>query len=202
MKSRIMFIGGVPGVGKTSISGYIARIMGIDIVLSSDYLREFLRPFAPESSHLGTSVYDAWKFHGDMNDDNIIRGYLDQAKPMMEGINRVISRALANGEDLVIESLYFVPEMMDKGITEEIFMAYIYIQDPELHRSRLEDRVNYTHRNSPGTRLAAHLREYRAIMDYTMRKASESGIGLYMTDHYEQARERLLADFKVFAGQG
>lgn len=175
MNSRIMFIGGVPGVGKTSISGYIARNTDIDIVLSSDYLREFLRPFAPQESHLETSVYDAWKFYGDMSDDNIIRGYLDQARPIMGGINRVIARALANGEDLIIESLYFVPDMMDEMVLKNAFLAYVYIDDPDLHRSRLEDRINYTHRNSPGSRLAAHLKEYRTIMDYSMDMARGRG---------------------------
>ena len=33
-KSKIILIGGVPGVGKTSISGYIASRLVINIVMS------------------------------------------------------------------------------------------------------------------------------------------------------------------------
>jgi 2-phosphoglycerate kinase len=62
-KARIIFIGGIPGVGKSSISGYIASRLCIDIVLSGDYLREFARPLihGDEGRILNVSVYDAWK---------------------------------------------------------------------------------------------------------------------------------------------
>ena len=73
-KTKIILIGGVPGVGKTSLSGSIAASNGINIVLSGDYLREFLRAYKNESAEiLGYSVYDSWKYFGDMTVDNIIK---------------------------------------------------------------------------------------------------------------------------------
>ena len=74
----MIFIGGVPGVGKTSLSGILSKKLGIDIVLSGDYLREFIRPLLkdPESIKLlSTSVYDSWKAFGNKTRDNIIKGF-------------------------------------------------------------------------------------------------------------------------------
>ena len=64
-KKVVILIGGVPGVGKSSISGYLSRELGFDIVLSGDYLREFLRPFIKSDQQIASSsVYDSWKFFG------------------------------------------------------------------------------------------------------------------------------------------
>ncbi|WP_162509717.1 AAA family ATPase [Thermogymnomonas acidicola] len=44
LKAPVVLIGGIPGVGKTSMAGAVARMLDIDIVLSGDYLREMVRP--------------------------------------------------------------------------------------------------------------------------------------------------------------
>ncbi|MGC8608522.1 MAG: mevalonate-3-phosphate 5-kinase [Thermoplasmata archaeon] len=197
-KPLIAVIGGVPGMGKTSISGYIARNLGIDIVLSSDYLREFIRPFSEkiDGGLIETSVYDAWKFFGEMNSDNIIKGYLKQSAIINEGMNRVISRAAGNGEDLIIETLYFVPSQMDVPGSVNAKICYIYAEDEFIHRKRLEERENYTHKNSSGKRLSAHLFEYRAIMDYTVGECRKYGIKTFDNSDYDRTRNDILEYMK------
>ncbi len=190
----IGIIGGVPGMGKTSISGSVARNLGIDIVLSSDYLREFLRPFSEkmDSEVIETSVYDAWKFYGEMTGENIIRGYLDQSAIINSGMNRVVSRAAANGEDMIIETLYFVPSQFAIPDSADVRMCYIYTEDENTHRKRLEERGSYTHRNSPGKRLSAHLEEYRTIMKYTIEECKKYKINTFENSNYEETRDQIM----------
>ena len=78
--SYIFLLGGVPGVGKTSISGHIARELGINIVISGDYIRESLRPFFPVDDVINMSVYDSWKMFGENTDENLIKGFIEQGK--------------------------------------------------------------------------------------------------------------------------
>ncbi|WMT51535.1 MAG: mevalonate-3-phosphate 5-kinase [Ferroplasma sp.] len=166
----VVLIGGIPGVGKTSISGYIGREFNINIVLSGDYLREFLRPYA-ESGLMEVSVYSAYSAFGEKNNENIIKGYVEQSKSMYPGINAIFRRALRNGEPLILETLYFIPEMLDEDIRDKIIKIYIHISDMDLHSTRLKERINYTHLNSPGERLVEQLPVYSVMEKYSMERS-------------------------------
>ncbi len=163
----VVLIGGIPGVGKTSISGYIGRELNINIILSGDYLREFLRPYA-DNGLMDVSVYSAYSLYGEKNDENIIKGYIGQSKSMYPGINAIFRRSLKNGEPLILETLYFLPEMLDEDIRDKIIKIYIHISDNNTHSERLKERINYTHLNSPGERLVEQLPVYSVMEKYSM----------------------------------
>lgn len=190
----VLLIGGVPGVGKSSISGYIARKLAIDIVLSGDYLREFARGTVTgdKLETLNSSVYESWKKYGEMNRENIIRGFTDQSEALMHGFSRIIDRAFTNGEKLIIETLYFIPEMIPQDTLKECASLYLYISDRDVHRNRLIDRTNFTHVNSSGERLASHLYEYRLMMERSIESADRMQILTLDTMDYEGAREKAL----------
>ena len=186
----VYIIGGVPGVGKTSMSGKLASELGIDIVLSGDYLREFLRPYDAGGS-IAVSVYDAWKAHGVMSRETVIMGYLDQAAYLSEGIRRIIRRSRRDGERVILETLYFTPEMWQEDSGNSAAIAYLYVQEETVHRDKLLSRTSYTHLNESGERLAAHLFEYRTIMDYSLETCSRLSIPAIETSDYEAAYEKL-----------
>jgi mevalonate-3-phosphate-5-kinase len=200
-RAKIILIGGVPGVGKTSISGYVASRLGINIVLSGDYLREFLRAYSFEDNDpLKYSVYDSWKDFGPMNEDNIIRGYLKQGNLLWKGLHRVISRAIDNGESMIIELLYFLPQFIRDFSSKDLLPLYLYLSDEKLHANRLNEREEFTHYNSPGSRLVSHLFEYRVIMTYTLRNLKDAGIIAYDNLDYHRTRDEILDKVGDFTG--
>ncbi|MEM0156408.1 MAG: AAA family ATPase [Thermoplasmataceae archaeon] len=182
----IVLIGGIPGVGKTSIAGEIAREFGIDIVLSGDYLREFIRPFGDFEKFkvMEKSIYEAWQYFGEKNPENIVSGFLAQSGVMNSGLNAIIHRALANGENLIIEVLHFVPSQLGTELLKQIVPMYLYIEDIFLHAQRLRDRVNFTHANSPGDRLADQLETYRYMMRYSIEESQKYGIRVFENSDY------------------
>ena len=190
--AKIILIGGIPGVGKSSISGYMARELGIDLVLSGDYLREFVRPVCPDLEVLQSSVYDAWKTYGPESRDTILKGFLDQAKIINRGTNAVLKRAISNGESLILETLYFVPSHLDEDVLSEITPLYIYISDRDLNAKRLNERQQYTHFNSPGKRLADQLDRYRIMMSYSLEECKKFGIRTFENLDYMKTREQIL----------
>ncbi len=192
---KIVLIGGIPGVGKTSIAGEIAKALDIDIVLSGDYLREFIRPFGDYAkfSVMSKSVYDAWTSFGDRNRENIVSGFLAQSEVMNAGISAIIRRALGNGEDMVIEQLHFVPSQLGKELINQIIPIYLYIHDIDIHRDRLKERVNFTHANSPGERLADQLDTYRFMMDYSLDESRSYGIKIFESSDYRKTLKDVLA---------
>ena len=192
---KIVLIGGIPGVGKTSIAGQIAKALDIDIVLSGDYLREFIRPFGDYAkfSVMSRSVYDAWTSFGERNRENIVSGFLAQSKIMNAGISAIIRRAAGNGEDIVIEQLHFVPSQLGKDLINQIIPIYLYIHDIDIHRNRLRERVNFTHANSPGERLADQLDTYRFMMDYSLEESRSYGIRIFESSDYGKTLKDVLA---------
>ena len=191
---KIVLIGGIPGVGKTSIAGEIAKALDIDIVLSGDYLREFIRPFGDYTkfSVMSRSVYDAWTSFGEKNRENIVSGFLAQSEIMNAGISAIIRRAVGNGEDMVIEQLHFVPSQLGKDLINQILPIYLYIHDIDIHRDRLRERVNFTHANSPGERLADQLDTYRFMMDYSLEESRSYGIRIFESSDYRKTLKEVL----------
>lgn len=191
---KIVLIGGIPGVGKTSIAGEIAKALDIDIVLSGDYLREFIRPFGDYAkfSVMSRSVYDAWTSFGERNRENIVSGFLAQSEIMNAGISAIIRRAVGNGEDMVIEQLHFVPSQLGRDLINKILPIYLYIHDIDIHRDRLRERVNFTHANSPGERLADQLDTYRFMMDYSLEESRSYGIRIFESSDYRKTLKDIL----------
>ncbi len=184
-----VIIGGIPGVGKTSISGYIAGEFNINIILSGDYLREFLRPY--NTNILNKSVYEAYRLYGEKNEKNIINGYLDQTRIMYKGINAILNRSIKNGEPLILETLYFMPEFLDKNIIDKIISVYIDISDINIHKNRLKSRINYTHFNSPGERLIDQLDVYKIISNYSIENSKNKNVLIVDNINYDETREKI-----------
>ena len=191
-KARIILIGGIPGVGKTSISGYIAKKLGIDIVLSADYLREFLRPVCGQIEILKKSVYDAWQFFGQESSETVRKGFIEQGRIMNSGTDAVLKRAINNGESLILETLYFLPSQLSLDVLSEIKALYIYSANRETNAIRLLERQNYTHFNSPGKRLADQLDRYRIMMEYSLEECRAFGIRTFENSDYAITREQIL----------
>lgn len=185
----VIIIGGIPGVGKTSISGYIAGEFNINIILSGDYLREFLRPY--NTNILNKSVYEAYRLYGEKNEKNIINGYLDQTRIMYKGINAILNRSIKNGEPLILETLYFMPEFLDKNIIDKIISVYIDISDINIHKNRLKSRINYTHFNSPGERLIDQLDVYKTISNYSIENSKNKNVLIVDNINYDETREKI-----------
>ena len=193
-KNKVILIGGIPGVGKTSISGFIAKEMGIDLVMSGDYLREFIRPFSKNMNMdiMEKSVYDAWQMFGSKNEENILKGFMEQGKIMNTGTSRILKRALQNGEPIIIETLYFLPSQMDNEILKKITLFYIHISDRKVNAERLLERKQYTHFHSPGERLAEKLDEYRIMMDQSIKECNDYGIRTFDNLNYVETRNLIL----------
>jgi mevalonate-3-phosphate-5-kinase len=202
-KNKIIFIGGVPGVGKTSISGMIARRFDIDIMLSTDYLREFVRPLVKDENArdiLSVSVYEAWKKFGEKSDENIIKGYLKQSDYICNGISAVIDRAVKNGENLIVESLYFNEPLAETIKQKGVCAAYIHISDFQTHTNRLNERQIYTHFNSPGQRLSAQLDVYGTIMRYSADLAKKNGIETFDNLDFQETAKKVIGLVGRFYG--
>ena len=186
----VILIGGIPGVGKTSISGHIARELKINIVMSGDYIRESIRAILPNDNILKFSVYDSWKPFGDETRENIIKGFREQGKIVNKATDQVMRRAIKDGEPMIIETLYFLPDQFPE-IIKEILPLYIYIDSEKVHRERLDQRQNFTHFGSPGQRLSSNLHRYKIMMEESLKLCDSFEIPKFNNLNYEDTREQV-----------
>lgn len=195
-RSTIVLIGGVPGMGKTSICADLAKEFGIGIVLNGDYLREFARSLLasdPEASRiLKTSVYEAWKLFGDRTENNAVKGYVMQGAILNNGVNALIERAKKNGESIIIETLYFIPNQIKAIDDAGVIKLYLYSSDPELHKRRLLERTRFSHANSPGDRLVKEIDMYRAMMNYSLSESKKHKINVFDNLDYNKTHDEVL----------
>ncbi len=105
---------------------------------------------------LNTSVYEAWKSIGQRSDENIILGYRRQGEYICRGVDAVVKRALKNGEDVIVETLYFIPEALRAPNDPGVIAAYIYVSDIDRDQQMIMERSLYTHPSQPGDRLLPH----------------------------------------------
>ncbi|GGM78902.1 hypothetical protein GCM10007108_16350 [Thermogymnomonas acidicola] len=204
LKAPVVLIGGIPGVGKTSMAGAVARMLDIDIVLSGDYLREMVRPLLTgrEAEVMSKSVYEAWSLFGEESEQSILRGYLEQGRILNRGINQVLRRAISNGEPLVVETLHFIPSQLEADVMAGVIPLYLYISDERVNAERLLEREKYTHFSSPGHRLARQLPRYRVMMRYSLEECGRMGIRAFDNLDYWRTRAEVLRYVNEMARSG
>lgn len=143
----IVFISGVPGVGKTTISyELLRRYNEFRIIQETDLIREILRGY---NEHLEDTI-------GDKSIINILRkkvyipdhmkilNYEElkiQCSTMKRPIEKIIMRQQRKGISSIINGVHIIPEILS-GIAQNKNVAYInlYISTKEALQIRLSSR--------------------------------------------------------------
>src|SRR3990170_5364575 len=141
----IILIGGATGVGKSTVATQLASRLGITRVVSTDAVREILRSaFTPEMfPTLYSSSFEADKAVRQPiphSGDRLIIGFREQAAAVAVGAQSLISRAIAEGTDLILEGAHLVPGFIesldeiddDKAVVVSVLNS---VDDEKLHRS-------------------------------------------------------------------
>lgn len=191
---KVIVVGGIPAVGKTSICGHLARKFNIDLMLSTDYLREFLRGVVSGDKNyslLNVSVYDAWKKFGERNKENILKGYHEQGQIISNGINSLIERANKNQEGLIIETLYFIPQQLPALKNPGVLPLYIQVSNPDTYKKMILERDKFTHPGQSGERLLPHLDAYRYMAKDAIAACKKNRIKVFNNLNYMKTREEI-----------
>jgi 2-phosphoglycerate kinase len=133
-----ILIGGVPGAGKTSIAVKLANELGIKEVLDTDNLREVVRMFS-DNKILHSVTHDCWKFFGEKNEENIIKGLIEHVNLVQPAVLRVLNYNLRRNTSIIIEGAHITPDIIAK-INFPIFYFQLAIPDEFAHIERLKSK--------------------------------------------------------------
>lgn len=178
----VILIGGTTGVGKSTIATQLASRLGITRVIPTDAIREVMRGMLTREMmpSLHTSSFDAESLITQplpRSADKVIIGYREQAQAVCVGVDSLISRAVTEGTDLIVEGAHACPGFFrEPAPGEAVFVPLIItIADEDVHRSHFAFRSREAGRRPP-ERYLKHFTNIRKIQKYIKKAASKNEV--------------------------
>jgi 2-phosphoglycerate kinase len=191
----LVLIGGVTGVGKSTVATQLAGRLGITRVIATDQLRQVVRAFfsqdfMPAVHHSSFNVAAALRTYGD-DQSGTVAGFLRQAHDLAPGIDALVQRAASEGTPIVLEGVHLLPEIPDPSLREQAVAVRVLLaaRDEQAHRAHFQRRGAETPRAS-GRYLEAFDR-IRTLQDYLIERAEREAIPIIDEEGIEPALARL-----------
>lgn len=170
-----VLIGGVTGVGKSTVATTLATRLDITRVIPTDAVRQVMRGLlspadAPEIHH---SSFEATA--------DPVHGFMWQAATVVGGVAGVIERMAAERKDVIVEGVHLVPGTFPAdtlvGLQRHaaVVQVVLTVEDPEVHRSHFLHRLDNEHGRQPHRYLAAFDR-IRRLHDHVRDLAVRHGV--------------------------
>ncbi|MGH8935512.1 MAG: hypothetical protein ACRDXD_04465 [Acidimicrobiia bacterium] len=169
-KPVVVLIGGATGVGKSTVATRMGARLGITRIIPTDAVREVMRNIISEdvlpaihvsSFEVSQSVQGPWEG----TPDPVLLGFQRQAEAVAAGVKGLITRAITERIDIVVEGTHVLPGLLtgdwpaDQAAVVEVVLA---IDDPDAHRAHFLARQELEHGRRPH-RYLEHFEEIRTI---------------------------------------
>jgi 2-phosphoglycerate kinase len=122
----LLFIGGIPGCGKSTIATEVANRLGIVRTQSTDMLREVMRIMIPEklSPSLHASSFKAGKAMHIPElyknpDEHLLYGFQMQSEMVEVACEAVVQRALNENVSMIVEGVHIRPSLLKRIVSSE-----------------------------------------------------------------------------------
>ena len=106
-KTKIIFIGGVPGSGKTTLSKHISLLFNIDKVINLDLFKQFLSPFLDDNTYFNTTTHNAYK----IENLDYITGFKKHSESVLNEFIKY-KNILKKESILIIEGAQLTPDII------------------------------------------------------------------------------------------
>jgi 2-phosphoglycerate kinase len=176
----IVMIGGVTGVGKSTVATQLAGRLGITRVIATDQLRQVVRAFfshdfMPAVHHSSFNVAAALPTYRD-DESGTVAGFLRQAHDLAPGIDALAQRAISEGTPIVLEGVHLLPEIPDPKLRRQAIDVRVLLtaRDEQEHRAHFHIRGAETPRASD--RYLEAFDRIRVLQDYLIERAEREGI--------------------------
>lgn len=195
----VVLVGGAPGVGKSTIATQLANRLGITRVIPTDAIREVMRAMfsADLMPTLHTSSFDAARLVRHplpRSADPVLIGFGEQASAVAVGVEALISRAVVEGTDLIVEGAHVVPGFLDKDrLTGQavVVQVVVTVDDEDLHRNHLLVRAHEV-RNRPSDRYLEFFANIRKQQKYVKSLALQHGVAIIPSTNLDVTLTRVI----------
>ena len=196
----IFYIGGVGGVGKSTLALDLAPQLKIYRINATDTVRQVMRMvFSPAilpalhvSSYEATPEPASEAFAGPVSPQ--VLTLEEQAARVCVGVRAVVERAIAENLSLVVEGVHLLPNLVPFNDLEGDayqFLLVLATEDEEIHRSHFLSRERAPARRS--TRQLDHFRVIREQQDHLLGLAQRAGVPILDTANRERTVSAAIA---------
>lgn len=202
-KPYVILIGSASGIGKSTIAAELAKTLDITHTIETDFIREIVRGIiGPEyAPALHKSSFDAYvtlrdkhRFQG--NSEGLISsGFEEHASFVIPAIEKVITRAVNDSDDVVIEGVHLVPGLLniDKFKDDAYIHFFVLTTDEEIHKERFVKRAMAIKR---GGKHLEYFKENRIINNYLVKQAVEHNVPVINNLEVDNTIKRMLSLIK------
>lgn len=135
--SKIIFIGGIPGVGKTTLAYHLALKYRIDKVISLDVIKTVIKEYIQDGNpYLYTTTHEAWC----LENMSVVDGFIKHSEVMNTYFESLI-RKFTNEEVIIVEGATLTKEIIDKYRDNEIFYINMYLDNECVLKRRYESKM-------------------------------------------------------------
>jgi len=200
-KPYVILIGSASGIGKSTVASELARELNIKHLIETDFIREIVRgiigpDYAPalhkSSFDAYTALRDKERFKGDGMEALICAGFEEHASFVIPAIEKVIERAVADSDDVVIEGVHLLPGFINTEKFSENASIHFFVLSAEenVHKERFVKRAMEVKR---GGKHLEYFRENRVIHDHLVKSAREHGVPVINNDDINCTIRRMLS---------
>lgn len=202
-KPYVILIGSASGIGKSTIASELAKVLGITHTIETDFIREIVRGIiGPEyAPALHKSSFDAYhtlrdkhKFEGD-EEGLISAGFEEHASFVIPAIEKVITRAVNDSDDVVIEGVHLLPGLVNIDKFKDVAHIHFFVltTDEEIHKERFVKRAMAIKR---GGKHLEYFKENRIINNYLVKQAAEHDVPVINNMEVDNTIKRMLSIIK------
>jgi 2-phosphoglycerate kinase len=191
----LVLIGGVTGVGKSTVATQLASRLGITRVIATDQLRQVVRAFfsydfMPAVHHSSFNVAAKLRAYAD-DESGTVAGFLRQAHDLAPGIDALVQRAVSEGTPIVLEGVHLLPDIPDPGLRRQAIAVRVLLtaRDEQAHRAHFHARGLNTPRSAE--RYLNAFDRIRVLQDYLIAEAGRDGIPIIDEPGLEAALARI-----------
>lgn len=123
---KLILLGGIPGVGKTTIAYRLASIYKIDKVLSIDILKNVFKKFIKDDKYLYTTTHEAYKVEG----LDIVGGFIEHSKVINNYVLDILD-SFKNERIIILEGATLTNDIINKLSEYEVYYFNLYLDNKE-----------------------------------------------------------------------
>jgi 2-phosphoglycerate kinase len=191
----VVLIGGVTGVGKSTVATQLANRLGVTRVIATDQVRQVVRAFfshefMPAVHHSSFDVARAISLPDD-GESGTVAGFLRQVSDIAPGIDALVERAVSERTRIVMEGVHLVPEvpnpeLRQRALTVQVLLA---VEDEQTHRGHFHMRALQSPR--PPERYLDAFDRIRELQHYLIERARAARIAIVDEGGLERTLKRI-----------
>lgn len=173
----VIAIGGTSGVGKSTVAAGVARVLGIDGVLSTDLVRAVVRgTLNPELiPALSESSFSAQRMlRSNLEGNRLLLAFEQQAAIVEQASVSLVRRALKEGMQIVLNGVHVVPGLTTMPEEWPVFTYVLTVPEVGEHERRFTARFATSDRDPE--HYLARINAIRELDEYIVDHSRAAGI--------------------------